>query len=162
MAEENETQEQLETSLPTRKMGEKLEKPHLDGFEATIEDAQVINSGVEGLTKDKKAYVRCYLRLTYGGVPGTGAFTPYENYGGIYKFKNKDGTFGEVSFDPDGQNAVAKLFRNWLQSIGKTSKEVSIADFVHSLKGRKIQLKEEETMFQGNKAYKNVVGKFVG
>jgi len=151
---QQEIQEELITELPTRKFGEKKEKPHLDGQERTIENVEIISAGREAVTKDGKDYKPTFMRVWYSE-------TEFENYGGLYRFKNNDGTFGEVTFNPAAKNATAKLFQKWVAYVKKAAEEVSISDFVHGLKGRKIVLAEEESTYQGEKIFKNVVGKFL-
>lgn len=145
-------------SLPERKIGQRLEKPHLDGKTVRITDAELCLSGSKRLTKAQdKELENIYLKVYYGRDDVNGNI--FENYGGIARFPD-----GSISFDANANNATAKLFRKWLQFKGLRKEDVSQKDFFKSLKEDKLlaRLKEELTMYQGVASFRNSVEVFLG
>ena len=140
--------------LSDRKLGEKMEKPKLDGQEFVITKIELKATVEEKKTKDNsKTYKPVLFKVFYGD-------DNYENYGGVAQFKF-DGDYAEPTIWTDGNSAAAKLFRLWLGTTGKKVEEVSFKDFFSGLKGMKVKLRTKTTEYEGKEYLKNVVEEFI-
>jgi len=140
--------------LSDKKLGEKMEKPRLDGQEFIITKVELKATVEEKKTKDnKKTYKPVLFKVYYGE-------DNFENYGGVAQFKF-DGEFNEPTIWTDGMSASAKLFRLWLKTTGKQVEDVSFKDFFSGLKGKKVKIKTKTTEYEGREYVKNIIEAFI-
>ena len=142
-----------EVKIPDGKIGEKQEKPHLNGKEVTVTDVKLEASQEIAITKTKKEYRAILFKVFYDEEY-------YENYGGFRQYKNGD-TFSPVTIWDKSQAAANMLFEKWLDKVGKKREDVSYKDFIDGLKGMKAKLIEVNVMYQGNTTHKNIIGDFL-
>jgi len=142
-----------EVKIPDNKIGDKKEKPHLNGREITITDVKLEAATEIATTKSGKSYRAVLFKVFYGN-------DTYENYGGFRQYKNGD-VFSPVTIWNESKASGNILFNKWLDKVGKKREEVSYKDFVDGLKGMKAKLIEVNVMYQGNTTHKNIVDKFM-
>lgn len=140
-------------SLSDRKLGEKMEKPNLDGKIVTISKVELKATNDVKLTKDgTKKYKPVLFRVWYDDEV-------YENYGGVQQFEH-DGKYGEPTIWTEGNSNAAKLFKLWVAAKEVAPDEVSLKQFFTDLKGKKVKLRHKEAEFEGREYKKNVVVEF--
>ena len=138
-----------------RKIGEKKEKPDLDGKEVTISDVKLIPTNDISTTRDgTKQFKSVMLRVYYGE-------DIYENYGGVQQFKHGD-KFDSPTIWVEGKNAAAVLLRMWAKHVGVEVEDVSLKEFFKGLIGKKVRLKTKTEEYQNEEYRKNIVEEFLG
>ena len=158
--ETEEAQEPLDLdSLSDRKLGERAEKPNLNGETILIPKVELVPTGKVKTAQTGTARIENILFRVYYNDESV-----WENYGGVGRFVNKDGSTSEPSIDPNGKNAAAKLLRLWLEFTGKKVEEISIKDFFKGLIGLKARItndKTTQTVYGGETFEKNIITEFV-
>ena len=147
-------------SLSDKKIGQTVEKPHLDGKTATISKVELSATGDIRTSKDGTKKQETILCKVYYQIDGAKE-DAYENYGGVSRFVREDGSKSEPTIWTDGKNAAAKLFKKWLLKVNKNAEDVSLKEFFKGLQGMKVMLKEEQVAYQGDISYKNIVEIFL-
>lgn len=132
------------------KIGEKFEKPNLDGKDVTIQKVELVPRGNLEKTKSGKEYRPVTMRIYYDD-------NNYENYGGCRIFQGSS----EVTFDPKGSNVTSRLFRLWLAKMNLKADDVSRKDFFLGLEGMKARIRSEVKSFDGRDYQKNIIESFV-
>ena len=158
--ETEEVQEPLDiNSLSDRKLGDKIEKPNLNGVEVIIAKVELTPTNKIRTTQSGTARIEDVLFRVYYNDEDT-----WEHYGGVGRFINKDGKPREPSVNPDGKNASAKLFHLWLEFTGQKVEEISMKDFWKGLIGLKAVItndKTTQTAYGGETFNKNIITSFV-
>ena len=140
--------------LGNQKIGEGFEKPDLNGKEVTILKGELIPTNeVKKVRDGSKEYRPVIFKVYYDEQN-------FEYYGGLRQFQTQSG-WGEPTFDPNANCAVAKLFRLWIAKMNLKTEQVSRKEFFQGLKGMKARLRNTTVQFQGKDFKKNVIESFV-
>ncbi len=158
---ENKTEAIDVNSLPDTKIGKSILKPHLDGKVVVISNVELNALGNERTTQSGAAKVEDVLFKVHYQIQDEKHTPAHENYGGVTRFIQDDGSKSDVTIYTGGDNAAACLFKAWLAHIGKKEEDVSFKDFFKSIVGLKARLKEKITVYKGTEGYKNVVEQFL-
>ena len=150
-------------SLPDRKIGSRIEKPHLDGKTVFLDHVELLGTGEIRKSKDGTKSMETLLFKVFYGVKGSEEKF-YENYGGVSRFVRSSGEKSEPTINIEGKNAASNLFKVWLSFKRKKPEEVSFKEFFKSLHEEKlvVRLKEVMVSYQGESSYKNVVEVILG
>ena len=159
--DEQKTQQDIDLdSLSDSKIGEKIEKPHLDGKEILISDVELTPTGTIINTRDGKQRQETILfKVHYKSIDDKA--DSYENYGGVSRFLRPDGSKSEPTIWTKGNNAAANLFRAWLVKRNKKAEDVSFKEFFQGLRGLRARLKEVQVQYQGQMFHKNIIEQFL-
>jgi len=152
--EEQQIEEINVDDLDNRKLGERVEKPDLDGKVVTIKDVKLIPLNEVNTTKDGTRQFRSVMMRVFYGE------NTYENYGGVQQFKHGD-KFDSPSIWTDGKSAAAKLLKMWAKHVGIELEDVSLKEFFKGLVGRKVKLKKKMTEYNEEEYRKNIIDEFI-
>ena len=147
--------------LEDKKIGEpSFDKPHLAGKFAVLGRPMLIPSGDIRFSKAGTYRMEDIQFKVPFKIEGTNE-EYFENYGGLNRFVQPDGSKSAPSINIEGNNAAANLFKAWIKYKRKDPLEVSIKEFLMDLEGKKVRLKEQITTYQGTVGFKNVVESFL-
>lgn len=122
------------------------------------------NEKIKETQENKKKFKELFLEIHYFE---NGDDIVYENYGGLRQYQQPDESFGGVVFsNPEGDAAVAVLFRKWCGQVKKIDyktegKDITLSEFIDGLEGLSAELTYKTGNVAGNDWQKNVVAKFV-
>lgn len=141
-------------AMSDKKIGDKFEKPNLDGKIVTIQNIKLISTGKRSTTMDGAyQYEPMILRVYYDAVN-------FESYGGLKQFIQNNQA-GEPVISSDAKNQASKLFKLWLNYKKKNVKEVSVKEFLLSLVGMKCKLAYRVLNYGGEEYNKNIIVEFL-